>query len=397
MPKRNDYYTILNVSRDASEDDIRKAYRQLALKYHPDKNPSDKTAETKFREAKDAYDLLRDALERRRYDQRNPPEPGRDLEYNLEVALKNGMDGREVPVEEIIFQVKGRKIRLTLDKGDGRYRLRGAGEAGSFGGAPGDLFVIVNADACGPDVPQTILGNDGAEMVLIPAGEFLMGSNDADACDDEKPVHTVYLDAFYMDKYEVTVREYKQFIRATGHRALPSWVSKFSSMDQYPAVDVSWHDAMAYAQWAGKRLPTEAEWEKAARGGLTGKRYPWGDSIDPSKANYADSNVDGTKIVGSYTANGYGLYDMTGNVFEWCLDAYSSDAYGSLPQRNPVSGHSIVSIINNFANVDDYRVLRGGSWGYIPATYVRVACRYFGSPANTSAYYGFRCVRAVTP
>ena len=124
-----DYYTILNVSRDASEDDIQKAYRQLALKYHPDKNPGDKTAETKFREAKDAYDLLRDALERRRYDRRNPPEPGRDLKYNLEVTLKNGTDGSPVSVKEITFEIEGRKIRLTLDKGDGSYRLRGAGDA----------------------------------------------------------------------------------------------------------------------------------------------------------------------------------------------------------------------------------------------------------------------------
>ena len=200
MPKHNDYYAILNVLRDASEDEIRKAYRQLALKYHPDKNPSDKTAETKFREAKDAYDLLRDVLERRHYDQRNLPEPGRDLEYSLEVSLKNAPDGSQVPqvpVEEIKFEVEGRKIRLALDKGDGRYRLRGAGGVGAFGGAPGDLFVIVNADAREPDVPQTILGNDGAEMVLIPAGEFLMGSNDEDARDDEKPVHTVYLIVFF--------------------------------------------------------------------------------------------------------------------------------------------------------------------------------------------------------
>ena len=187
MPKQNDYYAILNVLRDASEDDIRKAYRQLALKYHPDKNPGDKTAETKFRESKNAYDLLRDALERRRYDQRNPPEPGRDLEYNLEVALKNGATDSQVPVEEITFDVEGRKIRLTLDKGDGRYRLRGAGGSGAYGGSPGDLFVIVNRDVSKPDVQQTILGNDdteansrepdvqqtifgndGAEMVLIP-------------------------------------------------------------------------------------------------------------------------------------------------------------------------------------------------------------------------------------
>ena len=415
MPKQNDYYAILNVLRDASEDDIRKAYRQLALKYHPDKNPGDKTAETKFREVKDAYELLRDALQRRHYDQHNSPEPGRDLEYNLEVALKNGTDSNRVPVEEITFEVEGRKIRLTLDKGNGRYRLRGAGRAGAYGGSPGDLFVIVNCDASKPDVQQTVLGNDGAEanarepdvqqtlfgndgaeMVLIPAGEFLMGSDDEDARDDEKPVHSVYLDAFYMDKYEVTIGKYKQFVRATGHRSLPDWVSKISPTDQHPVIGVSWQDAMAYTQWAGKRLPTEAEWEKAARGGLVGKRYPWGDSIDTSKANYSVSNFGGTKTVGSYAANGYGLYDMAGNVFEWCLDAYSSDAYGSLPQQNPVSGRSIASIINNFANIDNSRVLRGGSW-YDIVTYVRVAYRLAYAPTHTDSHFGFRCVRAVTP
>ena len=415
MSKHNDYYAILNVLRDASEDDIRKAYRQLALKYHPDKNPGDKTAETKFREAKDAYELLCNVLERSRYDQHNPPEPGRDLEYSLKVALKNGEDGSRVPVEEITFEVEGRKIRLTLDKGDGRYRLRGAGGAGAYGGCPGDLFVIVNRDASKPDVQQTILGNDGAkanarepdvkqtifgnydtEMVLIPAGQFLMGSTAAEAPDDERPVHSVYLDAFYMDKYEVTIGKYNQFVRATGHRSLPDWVSKISPTDQHPVIGVSWHDAMAYTQWAGKRLPTEAEWEKAARGGLVGKRYPWGDySIDTSKANYA-GNVGRTKIVGGYAANGYGLYDMAGNVFEWCLDAYSSDSYGSLPQRNPVSGGSIASIINNFANVNNYRVVRGGSWS-VSSHYVRVAARGRPNPSYLDNDLGFRCARPVTP
>ena len=318
------------------------------------------------------------------------------MEYSLEVSLKNAPDGSQVPVEEIKFEVEGRKTRLALDKGDGRYRLRGAGDAGSFGGDPGDLFVIVNADMREPDVPQTILGNDGAEMVLIPAGEFLMGSNDGDAREDEKPIHTVYLDAFYMDKYEVTIGKYKQFVRATGHRALPDWVSKISPTDQHPVIGVSWHDAMAYTQWTGKRLPTEAEWEKAARGGLVGKRYPWGDSIDTNKTNYADSNVGGTKTVGSYAANGYGLYDVAGNVSEWCLDAYNSDSYRSSPQRNPVSRSIIANIINEFTNVNNSRVLRGGSW-FSTAQNVRCANRSNRSQTNAIIYVGFRCVRAVTP
>ena len=219
-----------------------------------------------------------------------------------------------------------------------------------------------------------------------------MGSNDGDARDDEKPVHLVYLDAFYMDKYEVTVHQYKRFVQETGHRA-PDWnnIATYSPTDQHPIIYVNWYDAMAYAQWAGKRLPTEAEWEKAARGRLVGKRYPSGDSINTSKANYA-GKVGGTKIVGGYAANGYGLYDMAGNVSEWCLDAYNSASYGSLPQRNPVSGGSIVGIINNFANVNNPRVLRGGTW-HSSARSVRCARRYYNMPTNADYYIGFRCVR----
>ena len=244
-------------------------------------------------------------------------------------------------------------------------------------------------------------------MVLIPAGEFQMGSNDSDADDDEKPVHTVYVDGFYMDKYEVTVGQYKQFIRVTGHRALPDGVSKYSPTDKHPVVYVSWHDAMAYAQWAGKRLPTEAEWEKAARGGLRGKTYPWktypwGNAIDFNKANYdthvgktaADyRNVGKTTAVGKRPPNGYGLYDMAGNVWEWCLDEYSVGFYKSSPSRNPISGDSISYVINNFTNVKSPRVLRGGSW-YTGPGLLRVAARFGHAPARWDIGGGFRCVRA---
>ncbi|MCZ6678648.1 MAG: SUMF1/EgtB/PvdO family nonheme iron enzyme, partial [Candidatus Poribacteria bacterium] len=165
-----------------------------------------------------------------------------------------------------------------------------------------------------------------AEMVWIPAGEFQMGDNGGD--DDERPVHTVYLSAFYMDKYEVTNTQFKQFIDAKPRwrkdrirteyhdgEYLLAWNGNtyWSGKAGHPVVYVSWYAAMAYAQWSGKRLPTEAEWEKAARGGLVGVTYPWGNTIDRTKANY-DYHVGDTTPVGRYPANGYGLYDMVGNV-----------------------------------------------------------------------------------
>ena len=247
-------------------------------------------------------------------------------------------------------------------------------------------------------------------MVLIPAGEFEMGSDDAEAAADEQPVHTVYLNAFYMDKYEVTVGEYKRFVQETGHRAPPAWVSQYSPMDEHPIVGVSWHDAMAYAQWAGKRLPTEAEWEKAARGGLSGQTYPWGDAAPNSaQCNFADKHTDYdwsdrtaddgyeyTAPVGRYPANGYGLYDMGGNVWEWCLDEYDADFYARSPRANPFSGGTITDVISNFTNVTSPRVLRGGAWsGY--AQSVRVAARLRRSPSLTYLITGFRCVRVVSP
>ncbi len=232
-------------------------------------------------------------------------------------------------------------------------------------------------------------------MVLIPAGEFQMGNNNGDS--DEKPVHTVYVDAFYMDIYEVTVGQYKRFVRETGHRA-PNWndVSAYFPTDRHPIINVSWYDAMAYAQWAGKRLPTEAEWEKAARGGLVGQKYPWGNSIDSSKANF-NNKVRGTTAVGSYPPNGYGLYDMAGNVWEWCLDAYDKDSYKNSPRRNPIAGaDSITHITNNFTNVKNFRVLRGGSWSNFPEN-LRAANRLRSDPSYSLTFFGFRCARAIDP
>ena len=247
-----------------------------------------------------------------------------------------------------------------------------------------------------------------ADMVLIPAGEFQMGSNNGIA--NEKPVHTVYVDAFYMDKYEVTNAQYKRFIDANPEWRKDSIADRFhdgryldlwngntypSGKADHPVVCVSWYAAMAYAKWANKRLPTEAEWEKAARGGLEGKKYPRGNTINENQANY-NQNVGDTTPVGSYAPNAYGLYDMSGNVWEWCLDDWDNYFYSVSSGRNPVAGGSITDIKNNYTNVKYSRVLRGGSW-YTPVQYVRVANRNNDTPSDSSLSLGFRCARAVSP
>ena len=245
-------------------------------------------------------------------------------------------------------------------------------------------------------------------MVLIPAGEFQMGSDDG--YDEEQPVHTVYVDAFYMDTSPVTNAQFKAFVDANPQWQQDNIPHKYhdgdylldwsgnsypSEQGNHPVVYVSWYAAMAYAQWAGKRLPTEAEWEKAARGGLAGQKYPWGNDIDTTKANYdKDSEIGDTTPVGSYASNGYSLYDMVGNVWEWCVDAYESDFYARSARRNPVADW----VGNDFVHVQPHirRVLRGGSWGS-SAQGLRVANRNDYSPTGTYASIGFRCARDITP
>ncbi len=249
-----------------------------------------------------------------------------------------------------------------------------------------------------------------AKMVYIDAGEFQMGSEIGNT--DEKPIHTVYLDAYHIDKHEVTNAEYKQFIDANpqwGKEQIPReyhdgyYLAHWNGndypieKDNHPVVYVSWYAAMAYAQWKEKRLPTEAEWEKAARGGLIGKIYPWGDEIDPSKANYYDATNKELTPIGTYPKNGYGLYDMAGNVREWCLDSYIVDYYGNSPKQNPVAGSiNIQETVKDFIKMKTDRVLRGGSWLNSKHS-SRVTNRSKRSPTNTNPNEGFRCVKPVIP
>ena len=242
------------------------------------------------------------------------------------------------------------------------------------------------------------------DVVLIPSGEFQMGDSDDTAEIDEHPVHTVHVDAFYIDKYEVTNAQYKKFVDANPQWQKGSILRKYHNgnylkfwqgnnyppgKENHPVVWVSWYAAMAYAKWTGKRLSTEAEWERAARGGLVGAKYSWGDEIDPTMANYGGELGD-TQPVGSYPPNAYGLYDMTGNVMEWCLDAYDEGFYNHSPPRNPIAGGPLVDIVNNFLSVTNLRVVRSGCWYNVPM-HVRVADRYGTLPENASKGRGFRC------
>jgi len=221
-----------------------------------------------------------------------------------------------------------------------------------------------------------------AELVLIPGGEFVMGEKGEG---DHSPAHKVHIDSFYMDKYEVTNAQYLKFCEETGRQLPEFWGSKEfhngPDFPNHPVVGISWRDAEDYAEWAGKRLPTEAEWEYAARGGLTGMNYPNGDELDSTLANYSLAGVDATAAVGNYPPNGYGLHDMAGNVWEWVADYYDEDCYKTSPSKNPGGPED-----------GRFKVIRGGSWHSGPGcnkVHYRNAL-----PANWVDFaVGFRCVK----
>ena len=256
-------------------------------------------------------------------------------------------------------------------------------------------------------------------LTTIPGGDFLMGSDDGD--DDERPVHAVHVDAFQIGAQLVTNAEYARFVRETGHRApgvyeLPLVVTagadereeNFRRMsdpygwkdDQpprerldHPVTLVRWDDASAYCEWltstAGRvfRLPNEAEWEKAARGGRRGDRYPWGDRFDQSMLNFladpAEKAQHGTTPCGMYPANDYGVFDVAGNVWEWVHDWYAADAYKATAAAGPVP------------EARRLRVLRGGAWVVTDVRMLRCSYRHKVPPDTYSYAIGFRVASSV--
>ena len=226
---------------------------------------------------------------------------------------------------------------------------------------------------------------DGMELVLIPAGTFPMGAvpGDTAAYEDEKPRHSVTLTrAYYVDEHEVTVGMWRTYARATGKTMPTLWSG---ATDAHPIHKVSWEDVQGYVRWAQVALPTEAQWERAARGGRDDFVYPWGATDDLKRRNgMADEDgLSELAPVKSYGANGFGLYDMSGSVLEWCADRYDSSYYGRSPSKDPPGPDFGFS-----------RVVRGGSW-YDDARYLRASYRNGYAPTYAIVYLGFRCARSL--
>jgi len=262
-------------------------------------------------------------------------------------------------------------------------------------------------------------------MAEIKAGEFWMGRVQMFRPDeqgyflrpriDDLPAHLTHIDIFFIDKTEVIQDDYAKFVQATKHRAPFHWKDGRipEGKGQFPIYNVSWDDADTYCKWAGKRLPTEAEWEKAARGGLEKKRYPWGDELrpgtaaPPKNANAADAaaptdapRTPGPKLaqyavptgpikVASFPANGFGLHDVIGNVAEWVNDWYDRGYYAVSPEANPTGPQKGM-----------YRVIRGSSWADLIETGDEVEPRVYGvyfrnflTPTHRTDVVGFRCAK----
>jgi formylglycine-generating enzyme required for sulfatase activity len=242
----------------------------------------------------------------------------------------------------------------------------------------------------GTEQGEYLWQKDSSVMVYVSSGTFTMGTVDGEP--DEGPAHEVWLDGFYIDKYELSWAQYKRSgapVDSNRHSRLPQAFSPdWGIVDTQPVLNVNWHDAQTYVAWAGKRLPTEAEWEKAARG-VEGRTYPWGNdeptferAIWQEHPTAATSTADVTCCQAG--ASPYGVLNMAGNVYEWVADTYESRYYARAPHKNPVN-----------RGEGKYRSLRGGAF-VLPAEDLRSAYRYRLLPQDRTPYIGFRAALSAT-
>jgi formylglycine-generating enzyme len=263
----------------------------------------------------------------------------------------------------------------------------------------GMVLVVIPAVTAAEGLEKEVKGKDGAPMVLIPEGSFPMGvpHGDRDGGRDEYPRHDVFVNNFYIDKFELTNSRYLEFVKATNHRIPQNpknatrnlWEGDTitESLADRPVINVDWADANAYCQWAGKRLPTEAEWEKAAKG-TADRRFPWGNVEPTNKHLNFNQQWIGEKTlmpVGSYELgkSPFGVYDMAGNVWEWVNDWYDAKYYEKSPAKNPMGPESGTK-----------RVLRGSGWQNETPT-VRIFTRVDSDPTIRNESTGFRCAMDV--
>jgi formylglycine-generating enzyme required for sulfatase activity len=259
-----------------------------------------------------------------------------------------------------------------------------------FGAPTGSRWSLAGTASTGAQSAPPAGANDEVELVLIPAGEFTMGHKDSY---DTLPVRRMNLPAFYIDKYEVTNKRYKRFIDATGYKVPWSqepavaayawdWQKRMypEGKGDDPVVLINWEDARAFCAWAGKSLPSEAQWEKAARG-ANGKSYPWGNGWEAAKANTSESGLKQTAPAGSFKADvsEYGVNDLAGNVSEWVEEWFA-----------PYPGNPMTS----YEERNKYKILRGGSWDYAHSI-ANGYHRQYALPQSQMAAIGFRCVKAA--
>jgi len=281
--------------------------------------------------------------------------------------LVRDFSGREARKEVIVEKGKNSEVSLKIFKN-------------FHGGSDLNSLVTVGKNPQGYEEYWRV--KDSALVVLIPAGEFLMGSAKNNGEPSEQPQHLVYLSDFFIDKTEVTWRQFRKYAETTGRQMSPSPIS--GTPDDYPVSFILWKEAKDYCEWIGGRLPTEAEWEKAARG-TDGRKYPWGNEWDQERCNSIDGGPHSPEGVGSFPAcvSPYGLLDMSGSMWEWCSDWYDEQFYSKSPSANP---HGPAS--------GTRRIIRGGAWMSQPL-WLRTTYRFSVPPTTRKADHSFRCVQEV--